>query len=215
MEDKMERIIYQSACSNVSKCEHIKRGKECSHAKPLRRKGHKDTKLVCPYDCEAKVSYDVARCSCRKNEYIRWRALCHPSLSGGMKEPMLKEMSKKFNRCYGVFRRRRNGKILEGYCEASFSMNWDVSRVMPVSLREAEEIIRVYHKSNTDLDKHRRENDVFIVRITASGKNNPVIIDWNADKSKKYDWRNIPFKRKDVASGVIVNLPEELKHPVF
>ena len=219
----MDKIIYQSVCEGRHECVHLKAGKQCEHAKPLRRKEfpepakdslfHTATKFACPHDPGSMYTYSVASCSCRKNEYIRWRAIAHPVSFGYVKkdkDQLRDELSKKFNKCYGVFRRHRQTGLIEGYCEASFSMTYDRKNVMPVGLDEAKTtLINTMHGKTKDYNK---DYETFIVRITATGKNNPVVINWNANKDGKYSWRNIPFHVKPACS---TKLTEELMVPIL
>ena len=185
-----EKIYYQSVCFNGTKCDYVAAGKKCEHAVPLRRKGYEKERFQCPYE-NTQLTYIIAKCSCRKNEYIRWKVVCHPSSINFASKEKKQELCKKFNKCYGFFRRSYETGKLEGYCENSFSMGYSPTRVSPSSLAYVQ----------NELQKRRKTKDLeyeyFIVRLTATGKRNPVTIDWNAEKNKKYEWRNIPFYEKE------------------
>jgi hypothetical protein len=216
-------IIYQTNCADFKTCTHAS---TCELARPRRREGTRFGKgwgvkaadFFCPVDRAKKVEFIISRCSGRKNEYIRWQLISHPQLFGyGTPERIreqMKQFGNKFNKAYGVFRRNLKGpQVYEGRVECSFSMSWDETRVTLETLAGAQEVLKENQKRCREAGY-----EMFIVKLTATGKNNPFIIDWNASKDRKYTWRNIPFRLKGSTTKSLPMTSEvlaEMDNPVF
>jgi hypothetical protein len=192
---------YQTVCSGVYN--DCPKAQTCPHGKVKYRRKLTSKDLECPIKFRHKESeYN------EKPVPARWQIaaaynfhqvckfkMLHPS-EFNLKEwdeRTRQDIKKPKVKLYGVFRRHRLSRLLEGWVEHSFSLGFSKGHVRVQNLQMCEQDLKSCVK-RAKKDGDSKLYDYFIVRLT--GDNTVAQVDWNADKRRKFAWRNFPFKER-------------------